>query len=242
MFSDDAVIRENVLSGCSVGANVMNSRRIEISGNRFEGNRGVSGVGLSLKDCDQSRVVDNRFVDNGRGLQVEGSSRNRFTGNRLSFNDVAVQLFPSAEENVFSGNAVESNLSALVLSGSATSTRFDEKGRGNYWSGYDGFDFDGDGVGERPHAVLGAFEQLEGGNPATRLFLQSPAARALELARRAFPESGGTIVDAFPLTRSPVTKGGPGPETRHVAGIPAGLFALALAHVASRKIRPCSKS
>jgi nitrous oxidase accessory protein len=242
MFSDDATIRGNVLSDCSVGANVMNSRHIEISGNRFERNRGVSAVGLSLKECDESRIENNLVLDNGRGLQVEGSSRNRFTGNRFSFNDVAVQLFPSAEENVFVGNVVESNLSALVLSGTTTTTRFEEKGRGNYWSGYTGFDFDGDGVGERPHAVLGAFEKLEGGNPAARLYLQSPAARALELAQRAFPDSGEPIVDPAPLTRGPAGARLPRQETRHAAGVTAGLFALALAHVASRKVRPCSKS
>jgi nitrous oxidase accessory protein len=242
MFSDDATIRGNVLSGCSVGANVMNSRRIEISGNRFERNRGVSAVGLSLKECDESRVEDNLVLDNGRGLQVEGSSRNRFTGNRFSFNDVAVQLFPSAEENVFVGNVIESNLSALVLSGSTTTTRFEENGRGNYWSGYTGFDFDGDGVGERPHAVLGAFEKLEGGSPAVRLYLQSPAARALELAQRACPDSGEPIADPAPLTRGPARAPMPRPEARHAAGVTAGLFALALAHIASRKVRPCSKS
>lgn len=242
MFSDDATIRENVLSGCSVGANVMNSRRIEISGNRFERNRGVSAVGLSLKECDESRIEENLVLDNGRGLQVEGSSRNRFTRNRFSFNDVAVQLFPSAEENVFAGNVIDSNLSALVLSGTTTTTRFQENGRGNYWSGYTGFDFDGDGVGERPHAILGAFEKLEGGNPAVRLYLQSPAARALELAQRAFPESGEPIVDSAPLTRGPAAAPAPLQEVRPLAGITAGLFALVLAHVASRKVRPCSKS
>jgi nitrous oxidase accessory protein len=242
MFSDDATIRGNVFSRCSVGANVMNSRRIEISGNRFEKNRGVSGIGLALKECDGSRVLDNQVLDNGRGLQVEGSSRNRFAGNRFSFNDVAVHLFPSAEENVFAGNVIESNLSALVLQGSTTTTRFEEAGRGNYWSGYAGFDFDGDGVGERPHAVLGAFEKIEGGNPAARLYLQSPAARALELAQRAFPESAEPIVDPAPLTRAPAPAPVPRGETRRAAGLTAGLFALALAHVASRKVRPCSRS
>ena len=242
MFSDDAVIRGNVLSDCSVGANVMNCRRIEISRNRFERNRGVSSIGLALKECDESRVEENLVLDNGRGIQIEGSSRNRLSGNWLSFNDVAVLLFPSAEENVFARNVVESNLSPLVLSGSTTTTRFEEKGRGNFWSGYTGFDFDGDGVGERPHAVLGAFEKLEGNNPAARLFLQSPAAGALELARRALPDSGQGIVDPAPLTRIPANVRGPEKGSLHAAGFTAGLFALALAHVASRKVRPCSKS
>lgn len=242
MFSDDATIRGNVLSGCSVGANVMNCRRVEIAGNRFEKNRGVSAVGLALKECDESRVEENLVLDNGRGFQIEGSSRNRFHGNRFSFNDVAVHLFPSAEENLFARNVLESNLSSLVLSGSTTSTKFEEKGRGNFWSGYTGFDFDGDGVGERPHAVLGAFEKLEGNNPAARLFLQSPAAGALELARRALPDTGEGIVDPAPLTRIPADLHAPDGRALHAAGLTAGLFALALAHVATRKGKTCSRS
>lgn len=242
MFSDGATIRGNVFSDCSVGANVMNCRRVEISRNRFQRNRGVSAVGLALKECDESRIEDNLVLDNGRGMQIEGSSRNRFTGNRLSFNDVAVQLFPSAEENVFAGNVVDSNLSALVLSGSTTTTRFEENGRGNFWSGYSGFDFDGDGVGERPHPVLGAFEKLEGNNPAARLFLQSPAAGALELAARALPEGREPVVDPSPLTRAPVRpRRSPGAQGR-AAGLSACLVVLALAQLASRKVRPCSKS
>jgi nitrous oxidase accessory protein len=129
-----------------------------------------------------------------------------------------------------------------VLSGSTTTTRFEENGRGNYWSGYTGFDFDGDGVGERPHPVLGAFEKLEGNNPAARLFLQSPAAGALELAQRALPDSGDSIVDRAPLARAPARDRPADGKSRRAAGLGAGLFALALAHAASRKVRPCSKS
>jgi len=243
MFSDDAAIRGNLLRNCSVGANVMNCRRVDISGNRFERNRGVSSVGLSLKECDGSRIEENLVLDNGRGMQIDGSSSNRFVGNRFSFNDVGIQLFPSAEENVFAGNVVESNLSALVLSGSTTTTRFEEGGRGNFWSGYGGFDFDGDGVGEAAHPVLGAFEKLEGNNPAARLFLQSPAAAALELAARALPASGRPIADPAPLVRRPATAGKtPSRGGNRPAGAMAGVIVLVLACAASAQVGPCSRS
>src|SRR5262249_52062663 len=52
MFSDDAVIARNTFTASTVGANIMNSRRVRIEGNRISGNRGVPGVGLALKDCD----------------------------------------------------------------------------------------------------------------------------------------------------------------------------------------------
>jgi nitrous oxidase accessory protein len=199
MFSDDAIVAGNTFRRCLVGANVMNCRRIRLERNQFLHNRGVAAAGLALKDCDDSEVSGNRFLDSGRGLQLEGSSHNRFTGNEFAYNDVGLQLFPSAEENVFSGNRFRDNLSHVVSAGPRSSTRWSENGRGNFWSGYRGFDFDGDGVGEEPHPLLGAFERIEGASPAVRLFLRSPGAAALELASEstAKPEPG--MSDPNPL-------------------------------------------
>jgi nitrous oxidase accessory protein NosD len=59
MFSDDVVISRNTLAASAVGANIMNSRRIRLEANRFVGNSGVPGVGLTVKDCDQAIVREN---------------------------------------------------------------------------------------------------------------------------------------------------------------------------------------
>jgi len=244
MFSDDAVLTGNTMRDCSVGANIMNCRRVTIVRNRFERNRGVSAMGLSFKECDESLIEDNDVIDNARGLQVEGSSRNRFIANRFSFNATALQLFPSAEENVFARNTFRDNLSALVLSGSESTNRWSEDGRGNYWSGYRGFDFDGDGVGESPHPLVGAFEKIEGRNPTARLFLQSPTAAALALSAGAFPALRNAIADPAPLVSISSAAGATGSSAPAVSGrVAAGFVAtlsLALAGSALIKgIRPC---
>jgi nitrous oxidase accessory protein len=239
MFSDDETLAGNVFRDCSVGANIMNCRRVSLRSNRFERNRGVSSVGLSLKECDDSRIEGNRVMDNARGLQIEGSSKNRFVGNRLAYNDVALCLFPSAEENVFTENDFLDNWSAVVLAGTSTSTRFAENGRGNRWSGYKGFDFEGRGTGSSPHPLLGAFEKLEGNNPAARLFLQSPAAQALELAARSALLPGMGPVDPAPLVRRPALTGSASGRRAQIAA--GALLLVAFAFVA-REARSCSKS
>jgi nitrous oxidase accessory protein len=182
MFTDGVVVAGNAFTSCLVGMNMMNCRRARIFGNLLGNNRGVASAGLAFKDCDDSAVEENRFLDNARGLQIEGSSHSRFAGNLFAFNDVAVQIFPSAEENVFTRNEFRENLSPVLLAGMHSSTRWSEDGRGNFWSDYRGFDFAGRGVGAEPHPLLGAFEKIEGNNPAVRLFLRSPAAAALEIA------------------------------------------------------------
>jgi len=203
MFSDDAVIARNTFMGSAVGANIMNSRRIRVEGNRIAGNRGVPGVGLTLKDCDDSAVRDNRIAGNARGLLLDGSSSNRFTGNTFESNDTAVTIFSSAEQNTFAGNAFVDNWSDVVVSGRDSGTRWSVDGRGNFWSRYRGFDFDGDGIGDSPHPVLGAFERIEGANPAVRLFLQSPAAAGLDLAARLTGRVDATEIDQHPLATRP---------------------------------------
>jgi nitrous oxidase accessory protein len=222
MFSDDAVIARNTFSGSAVGANVMNSRRIRVERNRIAGNRGVPGVGVTLKDCDDSLVRDNRIVENARGLLLDGSSSNRFLDNVFESNDTAVTLFSSAERNQFAGNRFAANWSDVVLSGRDSGTAWSIAGRGNYWSRYRGFDFDGDGVGDAPHPIVGAFERLEGANAAARLFLQSPAAAGLELAARMSGRVQPDAVDANPLmTIAPVT------AARTVASLLVGSAAVA---------------
>jgi nitrous oxidase accessory protein len=203
MFSDDTIVRDNVFRTSLVGANVMNSKRLTLERNKFAHNRGVTAVGLTLKDCDGSTVSDNRFTGNARGLQLDGSSSNRFTRNRFAQNDVAVRLLASAERNTFSANEFAQNWSDVVESGRDSTNAWSVAKVGNRWSRYSGFDFDGDGVGESAHSLLRPFERIEGANELARLYLQSPAAGALDLAARSVPASGGTSSDDHPLTGSP---------------------------------------
>lgn len=257
MFSDDVVIERNTFSDSVVGANIMNSRRIRIEANRISRNRGVPGIGLALKDCDDSTIQSNQIIENARGLLVDGSSSNRFAGNVFRANDTAAILFSSAERNAFGGNEFVDNWSDVVLSGRDSGTQWTIDGRGNYWSRYRGFDFDGDGVGDAPHSLVGAFERIEGGNPATRIFLQSPAAAGLELAARMSGRAVADATDLRPLVRrtdkeipTSVPPGGtevgsadaPANRTAHplaAGSILVGLFAAAAVFL--RGTAPCSR-
>ncbi|HWC65122.1 MAG TPA: hypothetical protein VG777_03490, partial [Thermoanaerobaculia bacterium] len=112
----------------------------------------------------------------------------------------------------------------------ASSTRWSDAGRGNYWSGYRGLDFEGRGVGREPQPVASAFAKIEGNNPAARLFLASPAAAALDFAASSvLPEDEGAI-DRAPLVSRPEGR----PKRRSAA--PA-LLAAAFAGVLLPRVR-----
>ena len=242
MFSDDTVIARNRFENSAVGANIMNSRRITLDDNRIGGNRGIPGVGLTLKDCDDSTVRNTVIVGNARGLLLDGSANNRFLDNVFSGNDTAATLFSSAERNVFSGNQFTENWSDVVLSGGDSGTRWSLDGRGNFWSRYRGFDFDGDGVGDSPHPIAGAFERLEGANPAARMFLRSPAATGLELAFQLSGRPSHDGLDDRPLMTAPIGADNRNPaqpthSPRSLAAIVGALLGCVV--VAQRRIRPC---
>jgi len=126
-----------------------------------------------------------------------------------------VTLFSGAERNRFGGNRFAANWSDVVLSGRDSATEWSIDGRGNSWSRYRGFDFDGDGRGDAPHPVVGAFERLEGANPGVRLFLQSPAAAGLELAARMSRTAQHDGLDSQPIVDHD-RRGAPAVTTRVV--------------------------
>jgi nitrous oxidase accessory protein len=232
MFAHSLVVRNNMFRDSSAGATIMDSRAIEVAANRFEHNRGTSAVGLTLKQCDESSVHDNVLADNARGLQIDGSSRNRLTANRFRYNDTALVLFASGERNVFSSNEFDSNWTDVIVAGTGAGTSWSDGRRGNAWSGYGGFDFDGDGIGDSPHVLLTPFAAIEGRNPMARLFLRTPAAAGLSLAARAglgpsFPEQ-----DPAPITASTTRSeesAAPVHRTAASAGTAALMLVLALA-------------
>lgn len=241
MFSDDTIVIDNVFLGSLAGANLMNSRRLTLERNAFARNRGITAVGLSLKDCDASTVSENRFIGNARGLQLDGSSGNTFVGNQFTQNDVAVRLLTSSEGNSFSANTFLQNWSDVVESGSDSTTVWSRNGIGNRWSRYSGFDFDGDGVGESPHQLLRPFEQIEASNELARLYLQSPAAGALDLAARSTSQARAGSVDPYPLTSTVDAGAGSSRAARDRRGWLGGALMIVLLPIARRARRACTR-
>ena len=129
-----------------------------------------------------------------------------------------------------------------MLSRRDSGTRWTIDGRGNFWSRYKGFDFDGDGIGDAPHSLVGAFERFEGANPAARLFLQSPSALGLDLAARLSGRAAEDATDTCPLVRP---GDHPDSSTAHrVHPLAAGSMLagfIALAVVMIRGTDPCSR-
>lgn len=187
MFSDSNQFEENIFSNNQAGAAIMYSKKIQFRRNAFMHNRGFTSFGILLQACDECSAESNTIIDNGVGIFMEAVRLSSFRKNLIAANNVALQMFTSSERNTFSENNFVENLSPLQLIGKKSSTMWEERGRGNYWSDYDGYDLNDDGIGDVPHKIQNLFEYMEGNYPRLRLYLYSPAAHALIAAEKAFP-------------------------------------------------------
>lgn len=208
MYADSNVFLYNAFSGNVAGGAIMYSRGIVMRHNVFSHNRGFASFGILFQDCHGLEADSNVVSDNAVGMFFEASTDNRLRNNVIARNDVALQMFQNSVNNTFTGNNFIDNLSPLTIVGKTTGTHWSDEGRGNYWSDYQGYDLDGDGIGDVPMKIQSLFDYLEGQNGNTRLYLYSPAAQALAAAARAFPILDlSREVDSLPYAR-PVELGG----------------------------------
>lgn len=194
MYDDDALVENNRLTGNSVGAFLMYSRRLQMIGNVIGDNRGPSGYGIGLKDLDDAYVKGNLFADNRVGAYVDNSPRERdstveFIDNVFVLNDFGVRLMPSVKRNFYSGNSFVDNQEQVQVAGRGTlkDNLWAVDGVGNYWSDYAGFDADADGIGDVIYKSEKLFENLTDKHPKLRLLTFSPVTQAVDFAAKSFP-------------------------------------------------------
>ena len=142
----------------------------------------------------------NQVARNGRGFYLENSAGNQFVDNSLQGNGVGVYLTAGSEQNVFTGNRFTGNLVQAFGDRSGANTFFDG-GRGNYWSDYAGFDWNGDGIGETPYRLNTPASALIARWPLARWFWMSPALSLLDWWDARLPTPGEDAFDPFPLVR-----------------------------------------
>lgn len=204
MWSHDNRFVNNEFTESVGGAALMYSHGIVFERNTFARQRGFRAHGVLFKDVDRCRAIGNRVLDNTEGITLDGALHNRFEGNLVAGNDAAVVEYGNSEDNLFTGNAFLGNGTDLRQVGQRSASRWDDGRRGNYWSSYDGFDLDGDGVGDRPHRLQDFFEYLEGERPVLRVLAHGPSAAAIRLAERSFPVlRQRDTADRRPLMRVP---------------------------------------
>ncbi|HEY9724379.1 MAG TPA: nitrous oxide reductase family maturation protein NosD [Oscillatoriaceae cyanobacterium] len=196
MYMDDSTFTNNRFDANQAGSVLMYSKRLRIVGNTFSDNRGSVGDGLLFKENDDSVIAHNRLVDNTVGMFLDSSYRNRFEHNLVAGNGWGLLLYASATGNRFTGNAfIDDGYEVAV-----DMPRSDNVLDGNYWSGYRGYDLNGDGRGDTSYAPVTLFAYLGMQYPDLVAFSQSPAVHALDFAQKLLPAlAPSSLRDDHPL-------------------------------------------
>ena len=216
------------------GALLMFSDDLLIKGNELSNNRdGATGAGMLIKDVDNIFVEGNTIQRNKYGINVEGTPNTMgatatFIRNTLALNDTGIGLFSNAPitfienamiENIVQVEALSGALGLGSMQGMAGATEdqtaappaqgdapvWSLGGRGNYWSDYNGYDADADGVGDQAYRPEPAFAGALADNPTLRLFRFTLAQEALDMAAEMFPvyQYDPVIEDRAPLMSAP---------------------------------------
>lgn len=212
MYANRAMVEGNRLLSNSTSLYVMYSKGVTVRGNVFAEADGPSGYGMSVKESDLTNVTGNRFVANRVGIFLDnspftGTVTTTFRRNVIAYNIIGVLFEPAVRNNRFVRNAFIDNQEQVSTTsgGRLQGNDWTVNGIGNHWSDYAGYDARGDGIGDTPYRAESLYDSLTDLHPQLQFFAETPAARALDAAARAFPtlRPEPKAVDTAPLIDSP---------------------------------------
>lgn len=202
VFAPNNVLEDNVLDGNLTGIAILYSNGVEVRRNQVLHSRGVSGVGLSFKESGAAIVEGNHVVHCAVGAKTNAPTTPEalitFRDNTFAHNVAGMDFYGESGGHQIVGNRFEKNLVHVTVSApmSARGQHWD----GNVWDDYEGFDRDGDGVGDTPHEVYAFADRIWQETPHATFFRNAPALELIDFLERLAPFAGPelTLSDPHP--------------------------------------------
>ncbi|MEH6991618.1 nitrous oxide reductase family maturation protein NosD [Neobacillus drentensis] len=206
MYSDENIFKNNTFTMNTGGAAVMNSNRLLLEDNHFIVNYGNQSFGLLLLQANDNQIKNNTFYMNQRGIYIDQATRNTIEGNKISQNQIGIELWASSNEQVFTGNLItENTIPAVTIGGTGETNFWSHDGKGNDWgNSFPLTDLNQNGIGDFPITYRSSLYQLIEDQELSYLFLKSPALAIYEKMNAALVDEKVMFNDPHPLA---ATKG-----------------------------------
>ena len=215
MYAGKNDVKNNTYEHNSVGIFFMYSQDSVATGNVVKSSLGTTGLGIGLKDCSNFTLRDNTMIYCARGLYIDRSpfqpdQRNRIEGNRILYNSVGVYFHSLSIANDIVGNIFKGNIDDVYDDDQVTLHSVQNLWKGNYWDTYEGFDRDGDGIGDTPHRLYYYADRMWMLNNNVKFFYASPVISIMNfLAKLApFSEPVKLLEDPEPMMIEAQLEGG----------------------------------
>jgi len=193
MYAGKNLVKNNQYKFNSVGIFFMYSKDTVAIGNVIKSSLGATGMGIGLKDVSNFTLKNNTVIYNAQGIYIDRSpfepgTNNWITGNKILYNSEALHFHSLSENNIIKDNIIMGNIEDIVNDSRGSKTNENEI-VGNYWDNYEGFDKDGDNIGDTPHKVYQYADQLWVYNPDVKFFYGSPVISLLNFLAKLAPFS-----------------------------------------------------
>ena len=183
MYSDDCSYIGNEFRNNISGVAVMYTKNVVMRHNLFVQNWGANRYGLLLKEINDSVVQFNRFDTNSVAIYSEASNRVEIEQNEFYNNGTAIRMMANGLDNRIERNNFIGNVFEVSTNSRSNPNHYE----GNYWSQYEGYDLNRDGVGDVEHRPVRLFSLFAERNPMSLIMLRSIMAGLLDTAERVFP-------------------------------------------------------
>ena len=118
MYSDENIFKKNTFTMNTGGAAIMNSNHLKLEDNQFIVNYGNQSFGLLLLQANDNHIMNNTFYMNQRGMYIDQATRNEFRHNKITQNQIGIELWASSNEQIFTLNQISENtIPAVTLGG-----------------------------------------------------------------------------------------------------------------------------
>ncbi len=192
MYSRYNLVENNHYVNNAVGIFLMYSDGVVVRNNHIAHAAGPTGVGIGFKETSDLIIEGNEVLYCASGLYIDVSpyqpdTTNRFTNNLIAYNGIGIRFLNDWHSNIFKDNRFVDNLTQIVVSSGGTANRNDWEG--NYWSDYEGFDQDADGIGDSAYELYAYADRLWQNEPYAQFFKGSPLLEVLDFLERLAPFS-----------------------------------------------------
>ncbi|WP_456375616.1 nitrous oxide reductase family maturation protein NosD [Thiolapillus sp.] len=192
MYSRYNLVENNDYVNNAVGIFLMYSDSVVVRNNHIAHAAGPTGIGIGFKETSDLTIEGNKILYCASGLYIDVSpfqpdTTNRFTDNLIAYNGIGIRFLNDWHSNIFKDNRFMDNLTQIIVSGGGTANR--NEWTGNYWSDYEGFDQNKDGVGDSPYELYAYADRLWQNEPYAQFFKGSPLLEVLDFLERLAPFS-----------------------------------------------------
>ena len=196
MFSHYDEYYRNEFKDNGAGVAVMFSNHVKMHNNTFHFNWGPASYGLLLKEIYDTEIENNVFNQNTVGINIENCSRIKYQHNKFLRNGWAVKFSGGCYNNVFKANNFLENSFDLSYSSSVNNNKFEK----NYWSDYNGYDLNKDGIGDVPFRPVKLFSYIVGNTPESIILLRSLFVDIINFSEKVSPVfTPDNLTDVKPL-------------------------------------------